>query len=100
VKELDRVFVNRKVTIVSGMAQGADMLAIRYANERGLAVIQMPADWKKHGRKAGMLRNQEMLNVANGVVAFWDGQSVGTKGMIDITKAAGKALVVVNYTKE
>jgi hypothetical protein len=83
------------VTIVSGGARGADTLGERYAEERGLTCLVMPADWDRHGRSAGYKRNEEMANVANALVAFWDGRSPGTKHMIDIARQRGLAVRVV-----
>jgi len=73
-----------EVIIVSGTARGADQLGERYARERGLQIESYPANWTKYGKRAGYLRNQEMANVADGLIAFWDGKSRGTKHMIDI----------------
>ena len=94
-RELDKLFwdspefAERDVKIVSGMADGADSLAIRYADERKLTKILFPANWKLYHRIAGFLRNEDMLSVATHLVVFWDGQSNGTRHMIEIAKAKG-----------
>lgn len=75
--------------IICGEARGADSLGRRYAQERGIPVASFPADWKKYGRSAGFRRNAEMLRVADCLIAFWDGKSVGTKHMIEISRKAG-----------
>ena len=85
------------ITIVSGGAQGADTLGERYAQLKGFKLIRMKADWKKHGRSAGFIRNGDMLNVADGVVCFWDRRSKGTLHMINITTKANKPLRIINY---
>ena len=56
--------------IVSGMADGADTLAIRYADEHQLTKILFPANWKSYIRIAGFLRNEDMLSVATHLVVF------------------------------
>lgn len=73
----------------SGMADGADSLAIRYAYERKLTKILFPANWKKYHRIAGFLRNEDMLSIASHLIVFWDGKSSGTNHMIEIAKAKG-----------
>lgn len=94
-RELDKLFneskefMGRNIKIISGMADGADSLAIRYADERKLTKILFPANWKKHHRIAGFLRNEDMLSVATHLVVFWDGKSSGTNHMIEIAKAKG-----------
>lgn len=44
------------------------------------------ADWTKHGRAAGPIRNAEMARYADRLIAVWDGKSRGTKNMIDTAK--------------
>jgi hypothetical protein len=72
--------------ILSGHAKGADMLGERYAREHDILLTVHPADWDEYGKKAGYLRNVEMANNADALIALWDGTSKGTKHMIDIAK--------------
>lgn len=88
-QKLDQLFANRKPTrILSGAARGADTLAIEYAKLRDIPCRKFPAQWRRWGRRAGMIRNREMLEHADALVAFWDGESRGTKHMIDIATEA------------
>lgn len=82
------------VAIISGMAAGADMIGHEYARERGLPVIEMPADWEAHQKKAGYLRNVAMAEKATHAVVYYDGQSKGSAHMIDMAKKHGLALRV------
>ena len=79
---LDRLHAARGFTLViHGAAKGADSLADEWAKERGIEVQARPADWKKHGRAAGPIRNQEMLKEnPQLVVAFPGGK--GTANMV------------------
>ena len=90
--------ISSPITIVSGAARGADTLGEQYAAERGLDVIRFPADWKKFGRRAGPIRNEQMAEAANMLVAFWDGQSRGTKNIIGNMEQRGKPYYVYDYT--
>ena len=92
-----RMFAGREIKIISGMADGADSLAIRYADERKLTKILFPANWKRYSRVAGFLRNEDMLSVATHLVAFWDGKSSGTYHMIEIAQAKGIPVWVVKH---
>ena len=83
--------------IVCGMARGADLAGRRWAHENGIAVAEFPADWDQYGRRAGFIRNGDMARYADGAVVFWDGQSRGSKHMIDIMKAEEKPVTVVMY---
>lgn len=90
------------IEIVSGGAKGADTLGRMFANEFGLKIKFFYPDWDKHGRAAGPLRNKEMSEYADALVAFWDGESRGTKNMIELMKKAGKPcrVVMVNEDKQ
>src|ERR1043165_7272006 len=92
---LDRLHAVHGFTVlIHGAAPGADTLAGEWAEQRGIEVIARPADWKKHGRAAGPIRNQEMFkNNPQIVVAFPGGK--GTANMVSIAKKAGIEVVVV-----
>lgn len=72
------------VTVVCGLARGADTLGEKYARERKYAVAYYPADWKNLGKAAGYVRNEQMAKNADALIAFWDGQSAGTAHMINL----------------
>lgn len=61
-------------------------MAEKYAVEMGYEIETYPADWKKYGRAAGPKRNKEMVENSNAVVAFWDGNSRGTKSLVEYAK--------------
>ena len=97
-KKLDILFSKRAdVVIISGMAKGADSLAVKYAEENKLRVSEFPAKWAKHGNASGFRRNIEMARFADACVCFWNGKSVGTKHMIDTAKRMNLKLRVINY---
>ncbi len=75
---------SRVTEIVSGGARGVDRLGERYARQRGLPCKVFPAQWAKHGKRAGALRNKEMADYADYGVAVWDGVSRGTAHMIGL----------------
>jgi hypothetical protein len=83
--------------VISGKAKGADTLGERFASENGIPVKEFPADWIKYGKRAGYLRNKQMANHGEALVAFWDGRSPGTKMMIDLAKELGLEVLVVRY---
>jgi len=85
------------ITVVCGMAKGADLLGRQYAKEKGHNVIDMPANWDRDGRRAGPLRNIEMCKIADMTIAFWDQESRGTAHMIKISKEKGIPVHIYNY---
>lgn len=85
------------IIIVSGTARGADKLGERYAKERGYNVELFPADWENKGRAAGYIRNADMADNADALIAFWDGTSHGTAHMIDIARKKNLPVRVIRY---
>lgn len=85
---------SKDMLIVSGGASGADRLGEQLAKKHGLAVKVFPADWNQHGKAAGPIRNKEMATFADGLLAFWDGASRGTKSMIALAKGEGLTVSV------
>jgi predicted Rossmann fold nucleotide-binding protein DprA/Smf involved in DNA uptake len=81
--------------VVSGMAAGVDSLAVQYAIANGIEYIAMPADWSQ-GRGAGYRRNEQMAEVADALIAVWDGISRGTMHMINIARKRGLKVYVYN----
>ena len=80
--------VEPMAVIIHGAAPGADLLAGHIAGTLGYRVEAHPADWTRHGKAAGPIRNQEMLNAgADLVIAFPGGR--GTKDMINRAERAG-----------
>ncbi|MDO9593809.1 MAG: DUF2493 domain-containing protein [Lutibacter sp.] len=77
------------IKIVSGASKGADLLGERYAAERNHPIKQFPADWRRYGKSAGLKRNIEMAAYADALIAFWDGESKGTKHMIELATQTG-----------
>lgn len=75
--------IQDQICILSGNARGADQLGERYAQEKGYKLLLFPANWQLYGKRAGYIRNLQMVKQANALVAFWDGQSKGTKHAID-----------------
>jgi len=85
------------VEIVSGTARGADKLGEKYAKEKGYKIKRFAADWNKHGRSAGYIRNAEMAKYASVLIAFWNGDTKhsGTYHMINLAKKGGLKVKIV-----
>lgn len=101
-RTMDKLLANIAggIVVVCGMARGADALGEQYAMEKGYEVNYFPADWDKYGKSAGYRRNEQMAQNADALVAFWDGQSRGTKHMIDLAYRHGLKVRVIRYSKE
>ena len=84
--------------IVSGGAQGADLLAARYAVEHKIPLKVFRPDWNTHGRAAGPIRNTLIVKECDAVIAFPLGDSVGTWDTVNKGKRCGKEVTVINST--
>lgn len=80
----------KETIIVSGGAPGVDTIAADAAEARGLPVVVFRADWDRHGKAAGFLRNRQIVDYAHRVVAFRHKMSRGTGHTIQLARAAGK----------
>lgn len=82
-------------TIIAGAATGADSLAVIWARAEGHKVIEFPANWKKYGKRAGIVRNREMLLIGKPdvVLAFPGGK--GTADMVALARDAGVRVIEV-----
>lgn len=96
---MEALLINIKdnIQIVCGMARGADTLGERYAKEKGYDIAYFPADWMKYGKSAGYIRNEQMAQNADALVAFWDGKSKGTNHMINLAKKYDLGVRIEKY---
>jgi hypothetical protein len=87
-------FKDKITEVVSGTAKGVDILGERLAFEYDIKVSRFPADWKRFGKRAGRIRNEQMGDYADCVIAVWDGYSTGTKHMVDYMCQINKRVFV------
>jgi len=80
--------------IISGGARGVDSLAEEYADAFGIPKLIFLPDYKKYSKKAPLIRNKLIVDNADIVIVFWDGESRGTKFTIDYAKRQGKKVIV------
>lgn len=83
------------VQIISGTCKGADLLGERYAKENNIDIVRFPAKWNTYGKKAGYLRNLQMGEYGDILVAFPVGESKGTYNMINIMKKLKKEYIII-----
>ena len=84
--------------VISGGAKGADSLAEQWAKENQIETVIYKPDWAKYGRGAGVVRNRLIIEDCDLCIAFWDGESKGTKSSIDHCKKLNKKLTIVRYS--
>jgi hypothetical protein len=91
----------RDIVFISGDAKtGADALIKLWCIRNRQPVIPVPAQWTKFSKNAGFIRNTLMSRMGTHLVAFWDGQSRGTKHMIEQAKFRNLAVKVIEIQIE
>ena len=86
----DSPFGTNHVTIVHKNSGGADRTAEKYAVDFSIRSERHVANWRKYGKAAGPLRNQEMVDAGADIcLAFLDPLSVGTKDCLQRAAVAG-----------
>ena len=95
-KEVLSEIVGANCEIKSGGARGADALAKKYALEHNIPYREFPANWDALGRGAGIIRNKQMSDYGDMLVSFWDGESKGSKNMIENMKKLDKHVLIIN----
>ena len=83
--------------IVSGGARGVDSCAAEYAEKKGLKLTEFLPDYERYGRAAPIVRNREIVDYADKIIAFWDGRSRGTKFTLDYAKELGKPTKTIYF---
>lgn len=81
--------------VVSGGAKGADTLGEKWAKDNNIPTLIFKPDWEKYGKRAGWVRNVDIIDNCDGVLAFWDGISKGTNHSIELAKEKNKMLRIV-----
>ncbi|GEM_PF-1316445 len=80
--------------VVCGGARGVDRLGAQWAVKCRIPVTVFHADWDTYGKRAGFIRNEEMAQYANCLIAIWDGKSKGTAHMIETMEEEGNLVSV------
>ena len=81
--------------IVSGGAKGVDACAVEYALKHEMKYTEFLPEYDLYGRSAPIIRNKEIVDYADRIVAFWDGTSKGTLSVIKYAKKKGKDCKVI-----
>lgn len=96
-KVLDDIHRETPITsVIEGAARGADYYAGQWAKSRGIELQEFPADWDRHHKAAGSIRNKQMLDEGkpDRVIAFPGGK--GTFDMINRAHGRGFKVTLVS----
>ena len=81
--------------LVSGGARGVDQCAKEYALEKGLKLTEFLPNYARYRGGAPLVRNEQIVRYADAVLAFWDGQSTGTRRVIELCQKLEKPVTVI-----
>ena len=84
--------------IVSGGAKGVDTYARLYAEGNGIPFIEFLPEYRKYGKIAPIIRNRQIVDNCDFLLAFWNGVSPGTRHALDYAKRKGKPFKIVRIT--
>lgn len=90
------------IEIVSGHCVGADRLGELYAEKHNASIKIFSAEWGKYGKRAGPMRNKQMIDYISGfenkiVIAFVSANTKGTRNTIALAKRANIRVIEKNY---
>ncbi|MBO5203293.1 MAG: hypothetical protein J6B72_01610 [Clostridia bacterium] len=88
-------YVSDSDEIVSGGAIGVDSCAAEYAKTNGIKLTVFLPQYDRYGRAATIIRNKEIVNYSDKIIAFWNGSSKGTLSVIKYAKKLGKPCEII-----
>lgn len=97
VKNLEEYLPRDTTEIVSGGALGIDSCAREYALSHNLIYTEFLPLYEKYGKAAPIVRNKEIVEYADMVIAFWNGESKGSQNVIDLCQKIQKKIIVYRY---
>ena len=92
---IDGYIPDEAVEIISGGAEGVDALAAEYAKKKGLRLTVFLPQYEHYGFAAPIVRNKAIVDYADKIIAFWNGNSRGTLSVIKYAKKSGKPCEIV-----
>ncbi len=86
--------------IISGGAKGVDMCAADYAKRNNIKLIEFLPKYERYGRAAPIIRNKEIVDYADKILVFWDGNSKGALSVIKYAKKVNKPCEVIEKSSK
>ena len=93
-------YVGADDEIITGGARGIDSCASKFASDNKIPCTEILPDYKRYGRSAPIIRNKEIVELCDKVIAFWDGRSRGTAFVISYAKAIGRECEVIEISSD
>ncbi len=90
-------WIHNVTEIVSGGAKGADRAGAELAKDWDIKLTEFIPDWEKHGKRAGFIRNEDIIKNSDFVLALWCGSSKGTGNSLSIAKRLKKPTLIIYF---
>lgn len=97
INDISKYLPTECTEIVSGGAKGIDKCATDFAVKKGLKLVEFLPRYEKYGRGAPIIRNRQIVDYADKVIAFWDGKSKGTLSVIKYCQKINKPYKVIVF---
>lgn len=97
IENLEKYLPKETTEIISGGAKGIDTCARNYAKSHGIKLTEILPEYEKFGRAAPLKRNDQIIERADLILAFWDGKSRGTRYVIETCQKCGKAVRIYHH---
>jgi len=91
---LEIVQTRHYVSYIHGRAEGIDSIAHKIIEQSGCQEKIVIPNYTQYGREAPLIRDREMVDECDEVIAIWNGKSRGTKYTIDYAKQRNKPVTV------
>lgn len=88
-------YISNAEEIVSGGAVGVDCCAAEYAKKNGIRLTEFLPQYERYGRAAPIVRNKEIVDYSDKIIAFWNGNSKGTLSVITYAQKTGKPCEII-----
>ena len=89
--------IKERITIVSGTLDGADRIGETYASNKGHLIEYIPPNRYLYGIKANMVRNKDMVALADSAIVFTNLEKNGVVHIVDLIKEKGIPHRIINY---
>ena len=90
VENIEQYLPENITEIISGGAKGVDTYAEVYAKNNNIKITVIKPEYKKYRKGAPLVRNKQIVEMADFVVLIWDGKSNGTRFVLDYCKELNK----------
>ncbi len=96
-RELDKFHQTRGISVLvhGDCIRSPDILADKWARQNRVYRVPVPAEWQKHGKAAGPIRNADLIAICDVLIAFWNGTSSGTRDIINQAKQTMTEIFVI-----